>query len=296
LSASEREVVDGYGIQTVAVADGSTACDLAVQAVRGLMARTGADGSEVDALLVVNGRVPDFLMASETTRIQHDSGLNAKLAFGISDLGCASSSAALLTADALLRASADWRSVVIAHGCRPPGPYRNRQPVTVNGDAGLAVLVRRQEAMRLAAIAVESDGAYWDLFKLDYQDRPSAQWREVCADPVRYSFELAIQSRNRLNQLNRKVLADAGLKMSDIDHCVMQNVSMGAFRFYEDALDVRIADACRANLTAYGHLGPIDVLANLQAGVESKEFGPGDLVLAMNNSPVAAWSSMVVEI
>jgi 3-oxoacyl-[acyl-carrier-protein] synthase III len=54
------------------------------------------------------------------------------------------------------------------------------------------------------------------------------------------------------------------MRMSAVDHFVMQNnISMGTFRFYEDALDVGLAKVSRANLAAYGHLGPVDVMTNI---------------------------------
>ncbi|MFI6303587.1 ketoacyl-ACP synthase III family protein [Amycolatopsis thailandensis] len=297
LAEPDRTLVDGFGIASVPDAGDRHGTDLAVEAVRALLARTGLRPGEVDALLFIGGRAPEYLMASESTRVQHETGLSSALSFSVSDLGCASISTALLTARSLLLSTSDWRNVVIAHGCVRPGPGRIRLPVTVNGDAGLAVLMRPlATALRVVDVAVETDGRFWDLFRVEYRGLAPEHWREVCADPARYSFELAIESRNRLDRLNRLVLDRNGLAMSDVDHVLMQNVSTGAFRFYEEAFDVEIAKVCERNLAGYGHLGPVDVMANLDAGVTSGQFEPGDLVLVMNNSPAAAWSSMLVEV
>jgi 3-oxoacyl-[acyl-carrier-protein] synthase-3 len=295
LPGADRELVDGFGIDRVAVA-GEEPAELAEVAVRRLLATGGVMPDEISALIVLGSRAPRYLVASEATRIQQACGLIRAMSFTITDLGCATVSAALLTARALVESTPDCDKVVIAHGCRPPGPGRIRLPVTVNGDGGLAALVTARGRFRLVDIAVETDGRYHDLFRVDYRDRPAAEWAEVCADRTRYSFQLAVESRNRLARLNDRVLTRHGLRMSDVDHVVMQNVSVGAYRFYEDALDVSIAKVCRENLTGLGHLGPIDVLANLASGVASGEFRPGDLVLVMNNSPAAAWSSMLVEV
>jgi 3-oxoacyl-[acyl-carrier-protein] synthase III len=295
LSETDRRLVDGFGIDRVAV-DTAEPAELAGSAVRRLLATAGITPDEISALIVLGSRAPRYLVASEATRIQHASGLTRALSFTITDLGCATVSAALLAARAMVRSTPDCDKVVIAHGCRPAGSGRIRIPVTVNGDGGLAVLVTARGRCRLVDIAVETDGRYHDLFRVDYRDRPTAEWTEVCSDHSRYSFQLAVESRNRLARLNERILERQGLRMSDVDHVVMQNVSVGAYRFYEDALDVSIANVCRANLTALGHLGPVDVLANLASGIASEEFGPGDLVLVMNNSPAAAWSSMLVEV
>ncbi|MFI6640491.1 3-oxoacyl-[acyl-carrier-protein] synthase III C-terminal domain-containing protein [Streptomyces sp. NPDC050504] len=294
--ATHRQAVAAFGIETVRDAAGRSATDLAVESVKRLVARDDVDASGIGALLVVGSRAPEYLMSSESTRITREAGLDVGLSFSVSDLGCVSISAALLTASALLSATPDWSSVLIAHGCVPPGPSRLRYPVTVNGDAGLALLVRREERMRVLDVAVETDGSFWDLFRVDYRDVPSQQWHEECTDLQRYSFELALQSRTRLRKLNELVLARQGRTFADVDHVVMQNLSVGAFRFYEETFDVEIARACYDNLRAFGHLGSIDIVANLASGVRSGEFAEGDLVLVMNNSPAAAWSSMLVEI
>ncbi|MBT2408584.1 MULTISPECIES: 3-oxoacyl-[acyl-carrier-protein] synthase III C-terminal domain-containing protein [unclassified Streptomyces] len=296
LSGAQRQAVAAFGIDTVAAADGRSATDLAVESVRRLLARDDVDAAGIGALLVVGSRAPDYLMSPESTRIAREAELDVGLSFSVSDLGCVSISAALLTASALLSATPDWSSVLIAHGCVPPGTSRLRHPVTVNGDAGLAVLVRRQPRLRILDVAIETDGSYWDLFRVDYRDVPSEQWREQCTDLTRYSFELALQSRARLRKLNELVLTRQGRTFADVDHVVMQNVSMGAFRFYEEIFDVEIARACYDNLRTLGHLGSVDIIANLAAGVDSGEFAEGDLILVMNNSPAAAWSSMLVEI
>ncbi len=296
LTSAQRQAVAAFGINTVAAATGRSATDLAVAGVRRLLARDEVDLEGIAALLVVGSRAPDYLMSSESTRIAHEAGLDVELCFSVSDLGCVSISAALLTASALLTANTEWQSVLIAHGCVPPGSSRLRLPVTVNGDAGMAVLVRRGPRLRVLDIAIGTDSRFWDLFRVDYRDQPSKDWYEHCTDVTRYSFELALQSRARLRKLNETVLARQGLTFDDVDHVVMQNISAGAFGFYEEIFDVKIARACYDNLRTLGHLGSIDIAQNLAAGVASGEFGEGDLVLVMNNSPAAAWSSMVVQV
>jgi 3-oxoacyl-[acyl-carrier-protein] synthase-3 len=112
----------------------------------------------------------------------------------------------------------------------------------------------------------------------------------------RYSFSLAVESKKRFARMNEELLSRHGLTMSDVDHFVSQNISMGAYDFYEQAFDISFAQVCRQNLAGYGHLGSTDIALNLGSGLDSGEFQPGDLVLVMNNAPVAAWSSMLIEI
>lgn len=235
-------------------------------------------------------------MASEATRIQAAVGAARATTFSVADLGCVSINSAFLVARALLDSNDSWTNVLIAHGSKPPSPRRFRYPVTVNGDGGVAVLVTRDAAPRIADLALETNGEYWDLYRVDFKDKPHRDWVEECKSLRDYSFKLAIESRNRFSAINENVLARAGKTIGDVDHFVMQNLSAGAFRFYEEFFKIEFAKACKVNLARYGHLGSMDVPLNLHTGIETGEFARGDVVLVMNNSPVAAWSTMLVEI
>lgn len=290
-----RHVYESLGIDTVLV-DDSDAAELAAAAASSVLETARLDAEDVDALVVVQGRVPELLMTSEATRIQAAAGAARATTFSVADLGCVSINSAFLVATALLDANPSWANVLIAHGSKPPAPRRFRYPVTVNGDGGVAVLVTREATPRILEIAIETNGEYWDLYRVDFKDKPHREWAEECKSLKTYSFKLAIESRNRFAQLNETVLARSGKTLADVDHFVMQNLSAGAFRFYEELFEIEFAKACKTNLARYGHLGSMDVPLNLQTGIESGELAPGDLVLVMNNSPVAAWSTMLVEV
>jgi 3-oxoacyl-[acyl-carrier-protein] synthase III len=295
LQEPARNVFSKLGIDTVLVDEASDTADLAAGAARAALEAADLAPDDVDALLVVQGRVPPLLMTSEATRVQADAGLTRAMVFSVADLGCVSISSAFEVGASLLAAHPHWDNVVIAHGSKPPTPRRFRYPVTVNGDGGVAVVLRRDARPRILASGLETNGEYWDLYRVDFKDKPVAEWVEECKSLKTYSFKLAIESRNRFTSLNEAVLRRAGVAASDVRHFMMQNLSAGAFRFYEEFFGIEFAKACKTNLARYGHLGSMDVPLNLQTALESGEAAPGDLVLVMNNSPVAAWSSMLVE-
>jgi 3-oxoacyl-[acyl-carrier-protein] synthase-3 len=168
--------------------------------------------------------------------------------------------------------------------------------VTINGEGAIGVVVDRGQRWRILDLDLETNGEYWDLFSVDYQDVPPEDWVEACASPRDYSFKLAVESRNRFRALTDGMLARHGLVAADVDHWVMQNLSEGAFRFYEGFFSIAFARACWDNLRAHGHLGSMDVPLNLATGLESGEFRPGQRVMVLNNSPVAAWSTMLLEV
>ncbi|MFD9903987.1 3-oxoacyl-[acyl-carrier-protein] synthase III C-terminal domain-containing protein [Streptomyces sp. NPDC059063] len=296
LTDADRQLITSLGVAAVRDAGEASATDLAARAAGRLLETHRGLLPEPGAFILVGGRFPELLMASDATRVQRDIGLKGGMALGVSELGCVSVSAALMVARGLLAADPGLPGVLLAHGSRPPGPRRFRRPVTVNGDGAMALYLSREGPLRILDLALETNGEYWDLFQVDYVGRPYDSWQEVCADIRRYSFSLAVESKKRFARLIDELLARQGKSLEDVDHFVMQNISSGAFDFYEQAFDISIADTCRRNLREYGHLGSTDIALNLRTGVEEKEFLPGDLVLVLNNAPVAAWSTMLIEV
>ncbi|MFF7095530.1 3-oxoacyl-ACP synthase [Streptomyces rubradiris] len=334
--ARDRQLL-ALGVDRVRVADGLTEIDLAERAALGALADSGTDPADLDGLLLVQGRAPEYLMASEATRLQHRIGATRALTLGVGDLGCVSSSAAIEIGAALLRGRGGPGRILVAMGVRAAATARYRPPMTVLGDCGAAFLLTtdgddsggapytsggdtgggapytsgrdtggsaphisggdpaggRTARYRLLGQELRSDGRYADLFRIRYRELPPERWAEECADENAYSFQLAIESRNRLRDLNAELLRRCATTQDELAAVVMQNLSMGAFTFWQDALGVKIADVCRDNLAGHGHLGPADVLMNLERLAPS--VPAGGKVLVMNSSPVAAWCTALVE-
>lgn len=297
LDDDERRACLALGIDSVRADDGMDATALAERAAGRLLEQAGRDPGELGALIVVEQRVPGTLLSSAATHLQHLLKAEHALTFSVGGLGCVSVTPALLTARGLLAADPELDEVLVAHGSKPVSPQaRYRHPVTVNGDSGQALLIGRDGPVRLLDAVQETNGAYWDLFHVDYRDVRSELWREDCTDPPGYSFRLAIETRNRLAALLRRLLERNGLAQDDVRGFVSQNLSVGSQTFTEESLGLSLLPVCRENLRENGHLGPNDVFLNLRTAMERGALGPGDRVVLINVSPVAAWSLLLVEI
>jgi 3-oxoacyl-[acyl-carrier-protein] synthase III len=296
LGPAERELCAGLGIDTVRTDPGLGSFELAAGAGTRALAAAGLAPQDLGALIVVDSRAPDALMTSAETHLQAHLGAARALTFSVGGLGCVSLTPALLAARGLLAADPDLSDVMIVHGSTPATPRRYRHPVTVSGDGGLAAVVSRDGPIRVLDVLQETDGRYWDLFRVDYRDRPSARWQEQCRDLREYSFQLAVEGRSRLRSMYRRMLERNGMQRADVARHVSHNLSRGAFRFVEETLDVEIAKSCHDTLRDLGHLGPNDVLLNLAAEVSDGELPDGQRAVLVAASPVAAWSVVLVEI
>ncbi|WP_306213849.1 3-oxoacyl-[acyl-carrier-protein] synthase III C-terminal domain-containing protein [Actinoplanes sp. RD1] len=293
LTAEEAAFVSGTGIGHVAVLPDAPTTDYAIQACQELGKLTDVDP---DVLISVGYRAPDVLLGSDVGRIQAEGGYERAFAFTLDGLGCTGSSVAWGIGRDLLLADPARQSVLIAHASRPAGADRVRFPVTVIGDGAYAMTLVRGGRPALVAHRQETDGTFHDLFRVDYRQAPWYEWREECDSPDRYRFELAMHSKVRLARMVTEALAEAGIGREQVAATLMQNVTAGAYGFYETLLGLPIHPVCREQLTAYGHLGAMDVVLNLDRLLASGELRPGDHVLMLNNSPVAAWAVTVWQV
>jgi len=293
LGREQRTFFETLGIESVRVADDASASDLAAAATKKLVSTMA---EPPDMFILIAPRLPEALVASEALRVMARAGLEPVPAFSVGDLGCASVAAALAIGEAFMTSNPRIRKIVFAHGSHATERSRLRFPVTIHGDCGFAFLMSRTPRVKIVASRLETNPEYADLFRIDFATKPASEWEEECTDLQTYSFKLAVESRNRFLRLNEEVLTSAAVGMESVDHVVMQNLSDAAFAFYEQALDINVAPVCRRNLRSYGHLGPVDVILNVFVGIASAEIHSGDRVLALNNAPVAAWSSMLLEV
>jgi 3-oxoacyl-[acyl-carrier-protein] synthase III len=293
LGRAEAEFATSCGIRTVTTFDDLAPATLAARACRELAERGSAP---TDVLVLVGPRAPEVLLGSDACRVQAESGLEPAFAFTLDGLGCAGSSAAWGLARDMLLADPARQGVLIAHASRPTAIDRVRYPVTVVGDGAFAMTLVRDGRPVLRAHRMETDGAFHDLFRVDYKQAPWYEWREECDSPDRYRFELALHSKLRLTRLADGVLADAGVGRRDVGATLMQNLTAAAYDFYESLLGLPIHQVCRDNLAGCGHLGAMDVALNLDRLLAAGDLERGELVLVLNNSPVAAWAATLWEV
>ncbi|WP_118974718.1 3-oxoacyl-[acyl-carrier-protein] synthase III C-terminal domain-containing protein [Taibaiella koreensis] len=296
LNESELAYFTTCGVNTIYDSGEITSYDLAKGASEKLLQETGTEANSIDLIIYLQSRMPEHFISSEATRLQHDLKAHQALSFAISNLGCADSSMALKLAKDFLTANRKANHVLICYGNKVFSNYRFRNPVTIMGDGGVAALISKTADHQLTDIQIQTNGHYWDLFKLEYRDKSADQYKEICSDIRKYGFELAIESKNRFKEINDAILNRNALSKQDISHFLLQNISSRAYEYYQSAFDIQISPICAMNLAQYGHLGAGDVFLNYQTGMESGIFQKGEKILMMNNSPVAAWSTMLIEV
>jgi len=204
LTGPELEYYKSCGINSIFDSGDISSFELA----RGASELLLQEPQRVDVIIYIKSRTPEYLISSEATRLKHSLKAENALTFSLTDLGCADISMALKMARDFLIANRRYNNVLIAYGNKQFMNTRFRYPVNILGDGGIAVLVGRTENNKIVDIQLDSNGYYWDLFKLDYRDKTFEDYREVCSDVRKYGFELAIESKNRFDALNSTIFSN----------------------------------------------------------------------------------------
>ncbi|WP_143305904.1 ketoacyl-ACP synthase III family protein [Chitinophaga vietnamensis] len=293
---TELSYFNTCGINTVYDSGDISSYELALGASEKLLQESGTDPAAIDLIIYLQSRMPEQFISSEATRLQRDIKATNAVSFAVSNLGCADSSMALKLARDFLTANRRASNVLICYGNKLFSRYRFRNPVTILGDGGIAALISKSSDHKITDIMIQTNGHYWDLFKLEYRNKSADQYKEECSDVRKYGFELAIESKNRFKEINDTLLERNAIAREQVSHFLLQNISTRAYEYYQSAFDIKISPVCAVNLSQYGHLGAGDIFLNYQTGIQSGLFQKGEKVLIMNNSPVAAWSSVLIEV
>lgn len=288
-----QQALDMLKIQTVSVIEDQDNVDLAVAASKKAIEKANLTSNDIDLVIFLQSRSPAYLMSPEAACVQDKLGIKKGYSFALTDLGCANISNALLIANNFLQMNPQMENILICCGSKPIGKYRYREAVTVIGDAGMGVIVGRTDQNQIIDVKLKTDGRFWDLYKIDYKNMLADEYQEICTSP-RYKFELAIASRNNFSELKEQICKDNNIEK--VNGYIMQNLSISAFTFNEDAFKLKLARSCHENCKQYGHLGSIDILLNYQSSLSNGEFKKGDVILIMNNSPVACWSTILLQV
>lgn len=292
----QRLFYESLGIENLHVNDQLESYDLAKSAFQRLLQEQNIRAIDVDLIIYIRSRIPQYLVSSEATRLQYEIGCKNAITYALSDLGCADISMALKMAHDYLVANINAKHVVIAYGCKSTTQSRFRFPVTVNGDGGMATLVSRTSGCYFNDFNFRTNGKYWDLFKIDFRTKHINEYTETCIDERKYWFELALESREAFTSLQQAMFQKNNISPSDIQHYIIQNISLGAYEYYETAFDITISPVCKKNLKTYGHLGSFDIIINLHEGISTNTFKKDEKVLILNNSPSAVWSCILLTI
>lgn len=162
-----RKVVDKVGVfERRFVDDKTCASDLCFAAAEKLFADNDIDKSEID-LLIFLSQTPDYRMPATSILLQDRLGLPVStMAFDIS-LGCSGFISALSIVYSMMQ-NKGFRKALLLNGETRSKVYsrKDRREAFIFGDAGVAVMIERDEKFGESHFSLNSDGSRGDLIMI----------------------------------------------------------------------------------------------------------------------------------
>jgi 3-oxoacyl-[acyl-carrier-protein] synthase-3 len=212
------------GLSRVRVCGSQQPYDLVLKAATAAIDEAGIAAGDID-LILDSSTFPgeNSQSISFAHRLSAELGAESSMNLSFRAGGCGALHLAIKTALGWMSMDERIQTALLVTGDAAPAHNRSLLPITVQGDAASAVLLRRQgtqgplllgvEAMTLshlhkAILLTKNDG--------HIQLNVDAAMIEHKVMPIFYLH---------LFRLANKVLADAGLRLSDVDHFIYSNIS-----------------------------------------------------------------------
>jgi 3-oxoacyl-[acyl-carrier-protein] synthase-3 len=191
--------------------------------------------------------------------------------------GCAALHLALKTALGLMSTDESIQTALLVTGDAAPLGNRTLLPITVQGDAGSALVLRRQgpEGPLLLGVEVMTLGYLHDAIALTMTNGHP----EIKVDSVRIEGEVMPIYYLNLLRLVQKVLAASSLSLPDIDHFIYSNISHRDREGFRRMLALPEGRLPPTLMAEYGHTFASDLVINYVTLRREGRISPGQLLL-----------------
>jgi len=257
------------------------ASDLAVRAARRALERAGRSPAEVD-LVIVGTDSPDYLTPATSVVVQHKLGASNA---GTFDIGCACASfpTGLATAAGWIAANASIRTVLVVgvymmHKLAAP----DDPMIFFYGDGAGAALLEPAAEPGFVVAAAQADGSYaghWGIFAGATAEPATEEAVRAGRTRVqlleRYPPEVNHEGWPRLV---RKLAADGGFALSEIDQIVFTQVRKPSIELVMDELGLP-RERAHTVMEEWGYTGSACLGMAFDDAVTQGKVRAGDLVV-----------------
>jgi 3-oxoacyl-[acyl-carrier-protein] synthase-3 len=279
LSARARQkAVEGLGLSRVRVCGDRQPYDLVLEAASSAITEAGIAGKDINLILDYStfpGENSEYLSIAHILSAELGAETSMNLSFKAG--GCGALHLAIKTALGWMSTDESIQTALLVTGDAAPAGNRSLLPVTVQGDAGSAVILRRGgsdgpvllgvEAMTLGhlhnAIALVKTNGHLEI-KVD------AACIENDVMPIYYL---------NLYRLVQKVLDASGLSLSDVDHFIYSNISQRDRDGFRRMVGLPEGGIPLTPMAEYGHTFASDLVINYVHMRRDGRIRPGQLLL-----------------
>ena len=275
---ARQKAVEGLGLSRLRVCGEKQPYDLVLEAASAAMAEAGITGADINLILDYStfpGENSQHL--SFAHKLSADLGAETSVNLSFKSGGCGALHLAMKTALGWMSTDETIQTALLVTGDAAPIGSRSLLPITVQGDAGSAVILRREgtEGPRLLGIEAMTLGHLHDAIALVKTNGHL----EIKVDAVCMETEVMPVYYVNLYWLVQKVLAASSLSLGSVDHFIYSNISQRDRDGFRRMVGLPAGGLPATPMTEYGHTFASDLVINYVHLRREGRIVPGQLLL-----------------
>ena len=275
---ARQRALDNLGLSRVRVCGALQPYDLVLQAATEALEQAGIPAREIDLILDYSTFPGENSQSiSFAHRLSADLGAETAMNLSFRAGGCGALHLAIKTALGWMSMDERIQTALLVTGDTAPRDNRSLLPITVQGDAASAVVLRRQGAQGPLLLGVEAMtlGHLHNAIALTQIDGQI----QLTADAVMIEHKVMPIFYLHLFRLAGKVLADAGLRLSDVDHFIYSNISRRDREGFRRMVGLPEGGLPLTRMAEFGHTFASDLVINYAEMRREGVIRPGQLLL-----------------
>lgn len=272
------KAIEGLGLSRVRVCGDEQPYDLVLEAAATAIAQAGITAQNIDLILDYStfpGEDSQYLSIAH--KLSTDLGAETSLNLSFKAGGCAALHLAIKTALGWMSTDEGIRTALLVTGDAAPQDNRSLLPITVQGDAASAVILRREGADGPLLLGVEAItlGHLHQAITLANTNGHL----EIKVDAVCIENEVMPIYYLNLFRLTQKVLAASSLNLTDVDHFIYSNISHRDREGFRRMVGLPEGALPPTPMAEYGHTFASDLIINYVHMRREGRIHPGQLLL-----------------
>jgi 3-oxoacyl-[acyl-carrier-protein] synthase-3 len=275
---ARQRALDNLGLSRVRVCGSQQPYDLALTAAEAAIDEAGISARNID-LIVDYSTFPgeNQKSISFAHQLSVDLGAETSMPLSFRAGGCGALHLAIKTALGWMSMDGRIQSALLITGDTAPQHNRSLLPITVQGDAASAVVLRRESAQgpRILGVEAMTLGHLHNAIALTQVDGKI----QLTADALMIEHKVMPIFYLHLFRLANKVLSDAGLRLSDVDHFIYSNISRRDREGFRRMVGLPEGGLPLTRMAEFGHTFASDLVINYAEMRREGLIRPGQLLL-----------------
>jgi 3-oxoacyl-[acyl-carrier-protein] synthase-3 len=279
---ARQKAAEGLGLTRVRVCGAQQPYDLVREAAATAIMEAGITGPDINLILDYStfpGENSQSLSLAH--KLSADLGAETSMNLSFKAGGCGALHLAIKTALGWMSTDETIQTALLVTGDTAPAGNRSLLPVTVQGDAGSAVILRREgvkatEGPLLLGVEAMTLGHLHDAIALIKTNGHL----EIQVDALRMENEVMPIYYLNLYRLVQKVLeASSSLSLNDVDHFIYSNISRRDRDGFRRMVGLPEGALPLTPMAEYGHTFASDLVINYVHLRQEGRIRPGQLLL-----------------